>query len=1054
MVIQVCDGFELTADRVRALNGHERSRLLNFFLRWQNIPPLHACLDILIPLYPNQVALLDLRVHAFLAQGRPQDALPVIQERLQIGSSLSAQVLYSTVCMAGGDINAAYQTAQELVDENTDSVSAWMLLGQVERTRGADEAALVAYRRVADLSPASRAYLLDMVDWYRVQNDWVTASGYAVRLLRLAAEQDNPLSVNQLRHLHDYFQASGESTHAAEMATELERRYQEEAAAITAQFSGAGPAPAAHRERRPVPAPTRPAVPADDAPPISLESIPVSDVERSRILQAARSIFGFESLLPGQMQAVACALRGQDVLVILPTGGGKSFCYQLPALLDDGGTTLVVSPLIALMKDQVDALSRQAQGRVTMINSSLEEDELQQRLTQIARGRYRLVYAAPERLRQPPFLHALRKAGLNRLVIDEAHCVSAWGHDFRPDYLAISRARVQLGNPHLMALTATAPPQVRRDILRHLGDMQVVAGDVTRPNLQLQVLDVRDQDEKLPYLLSFCQAQAGSGIVYADTRARCEWLAALLQQHGVDAGFYHAGIGNRDAVQDDFMHGRVRVIVATIAFGLGIDKPDIRFIVHYALPSSLEAYYQEAGRAGRDGQPAHCLLMYTPSDRGILTRRAHRDVLTVEFLRTVYGAVRGRLGEASIGRVAAEDLERDLQSDDTQIRVAISMLERAGLLKRGPDLPRAAVVCLKHDPTSADESFAAFCRTARLRAGQPLTLDLAAMSREGGLSADDIEASILSWADAGWLDYRPAGRDMALTCCPPPADAAQRIEALLEQHETIQVQRIDEIMAYARTDRCRHGYINSYLGGRAIAHCGACDNCLLLALPPVSELPDEREQTLSILNCLSAARGGWGRQTLVRILCGESETRTGGFPLSSSARTSAQFGALAYRSAGAVQKLIEHLEQAGLIGTRQLDNGGIVLQLTGAGREAIQTPSRLDSLVQRADQPEPRPPAPKRNPAEHSHPSQKESPVDKTLFESLRAWRLEQARTQQVAPYVIFHDSHLKAIAAYQPVTLKELSEIQGVGPAKLEKYGAQVLDVIHQHRDRAGRSS
>ena len=306
-------------------------------------------------------------------------------------------------------------------------------------------------------------------------------------------------------------------------------------------------------------------------------------------------------------------LRGEDVLTILPTGGGKSLCYQLPALLADGrhgeddepATTLVISPLIALMKDQVDSLPQPLRRRAT-INSSLDGDELRRRMNRVTDGVYRLVYAAPERLRQPPFIHALRRAGVGRLVIDEAHCVSMWGHDFRPDYRIIGETREALGDPPLLAMTATAPTRVRHEILERLRTPQapddgprIVAGDVTRPNLQLEVFHARSNDDKLWYLLAFCQAATGSGIVYADTRARCERLAALLRRYEVNAVHYHAGIAERDRVQDDFMNNRIRVVVATIAFGLGIDKPDIRFIIHFFPPASMEAYYQEAGRAVR-----------------------------------------------------------------------------------------------------------------------------------------------------------------------------------------------------------------------------------------------------------------------------------------------------------------------------------------------------------------------------------------------------------------------------------------------------------------------
>jgi ATP-dependent DNA helicase RecQ len=636
---------------------------------------------------------------------------------------------------------------------------------------------------------------------------------------------------------------------------------------------------------------------------------------------------------------------------------------------------LVISPLIALMKDQVDSLPAGLRRWATTIHSNLEEDELRQRLEQVTQGAYRLVYAAPERLRQPPFLHALQCAGIERLVIDEAHCVSVWGHDFRPDYLTVGEARQALGNPPILALTATAPPRVRQDILHHLEGpsfhsgqvpsshsgqapvlpseqalaatgMRVIAGDVTRPNLQLGVLYAHNADEKLRHLLAFCRAEPGSGIVYADTRARCERLAELLRQHGVVAAHYHAGMDDRDRTQDDFMADRVRVVVATVAFGMGIDKPDIRFIVHFCPPPSLEAYYQEAGRAGRDGLPARCLLMFAPSDRGTLTRRAHQDMLSIELLRAVYAAVKRRLGGMASGRVAAADLERDLQADETRVRVALSLLEQAGLLRRGPDLPRAAVLCLAADDAPAAlPEWAAFCRAARLRPGQPLALDLADVARQAGLPLEQIERLVLGWADAAWLDYRPAGRDMLIALLPPPADAAGRIATLLERYETIQIQRVDEIAAYAQTWHCRHGHINAYLGGRTIERCTACDNCVEAPSLADPGLPDEREQYLIVLRCMSAAPWSWGRATLTRILRGEAQGSPRTRPLPEKARNCAGFGALAFRSQTAVQDMLERLERGGFLRARHLEHGGTVLDLTPAGKSALQNPVALNGLL-------------------------------------------------------------------------------------------------------------
>ena len=684
-------------------------------------------------------------------------------------------------------------------------------------------------------------------------------------------------------------------------------------------------------------------------------------------------------------------------------------------------------------------------GRATAINSSLEGDELRHRLRRISEGVYRLVYAAPERLRQPPFLHALRCGGLDRLVIDEAHCVSMWGHDFRPDYLTIGHTRHALGDPPLLAMTATAPSRVRRDMRHHLGDMRVIAADVTRPNLQLEVFQVRDTDQKLHRLLAFCLAEPGCGIVYAGTRAQCEELAALLRQHGVVAAHYHAGINDRARVQDDFMSGNTRVVVATIAFGLGIDKPDIRFIVHFAPPRSLEAYYQEAGRAGRDRRPARCLLLYAPSDRATLTRHARQDAMPIEVLRAVYAAVKLRLGGASSGRVATADLERDLQVDETRVRVALSLLEEVELLRRGPDLPRVATVRLTiaQVPASAPD-LTTFCRVARLRSGQSLIVDLAHVAQQAGLPLDAIEQRVLAWAEAGWLDYRPAARDVLLELLPPAEDAAERIATLLERYETIQLQRVDEIAAYANTRHCRHGHINAYLGGRALKGCRSCDNCV--EVPPLPEpgLPDQRAQILTVLGCVANAPWDWGRRSLVRILRGDSGVHSRRYPLHRKARKQARFGALAFRSETAVARLVDHLIDGGYLKPRSLEHGGNVLQLTSAGRAAIDEPAALDAITGRAEEP-----PPSREPRQAS-PEDEDSPaVDEDLFQALRNWRLQRARSDQVPAYVVFHDSHLRSIAAHRPVTLEALSRLKGIGPSKLEKYGAAVIDLVRQHGGR-----
>lgn len=1037
------DDLNIAPPQTLLLGGGLRSRLLNFLLRWQIIEPLQACLDVLIPANPALVSLLDLRARACLAQGMHDDALVVMQGRLERKTSIAARTFLARIFLARRDDDAAHKMASALVTERSDSSATWVLLGEVAVKRGELDSALSAYRRLAELRPDSRAYLLGMLALYQARDDWVTASGYAVRLLR-TAQADRPLPVSTLRRLRDYFRSSGEETRVGDIEAELGQRYLDELVELRAELAQCPGLRRSQALRQRPAMPRERERPSDGPPPRTFDEVTVSEEERQAITDSVRRLFGYEVLLPGQLETIACVMRGEDVLTILPTGGGKSLCYQLPALLAECGTVLVISPLIALMKDQLDSLPSGLRGRATAINSSLERDELRHRLDRAAEGAYRLIYAAPERLRQPSFLHAMRRAGVSRLVVDEAHCVSVWGHDFRPDYLSVGEARKALGSPPLLAMTATAPLRVRRDMLRHLGDARVIAGDVSRPNLQLEVFSAHSTDEKLRHLLAFCRAEPGSGIVYADTRRRCEDLAALLGRYGVVAGHYHAGISDRAGTQDDFMAGRIRVVVATVAFGMGIDKSDIRFIVHFSPPRSVEAYYQEAGRAGRDGLPARCLLMHAPSDRGTLTRRARSSAFTIEFLREVYGVVNRRIGGEAIGRVPAPDLGRDLGSDDTRVRVALSLLEEAGLLRRGPDLPRAVIVRLMRNIGPGDVTeFADFCRAARMRQGQALEVDLADVASRAGLQLGDIERKLLDWADAGWLSYLPSGRDLLLErVSPPPHQPAQRIHALLERQEAISEQRIDELFGYAKSIRCRHGHLSAYLGGRVIERCSACDNCTPISPPSGEGLPSQQYQLALILRCVSDSPWSWGRASLVRILVGDGSSQGRRPPLHRRASEQPSFGLLALRSEAAVMRMVGALESAGLLRARQLGHGGVVLDITPSGKRALAHPSELDSLTELSAKPAAR--------RSRSRTDDPELEVDETLFEKLRAWRLEVARGEAMPAYRVFSNRHLRGIAAHQPGSIEALSRLKGVGPKKLEKYGCDIILLVTSHLGKA----
>ena len=401
-----------------------------------------------------------------------------------------------------------------------------------------------------------------------------------------------------------------------------------------------------------------------------------------------REVFGYGEFRPGQAEVIASVLGGRDTLAVLPTGGGKSVCYQLPALLLDG-LAVVVSPLLALMKDQVDALTRDGVVAAA-INSTVPREAQAAILRDAAAGDLRLLYVAPERFSDGRFMAALRGVRVSLLAVDEAHCISQWGHDFRPSYRDLGGVRARLGGPPVVALTATADPKVRADIVERLGlrDADVRVAGFDRPNLRFHAVRVKSQKEKLEHVAELLKAlgNEASAIVYCATRKRVESLAEALQRRGLRCARYHAGMAEDDRarIQDAFSRDALRVIVATNAFGLGIDKPDVRLVLHHDLPESIEAYYQEAGRAGRDGDPADCALLFAPRDRGLrefFIELSHPPPATV---LEVYRALVRRAGD----RARIDEL-LDTEEETPGVNAAVQALVDSGLAERRGPFARA-----------------------------------------------------------------------------------------------------------------------------------------------------------------------------------------------------------------------------------------------------------------------------------------------------------------------------------------------------------------------------
>jgi ATP-dependent DNA helicase RecQ len=446
---------------------------------------------------------------------------------------------------------------------------------------------------------------------------------------------------------------------------------------------------------------------------------PPEPVARSRDPEGAlHELFGFPAFRRGQREAVEAALAGRDVLVVMPTGSGKSLCYQLPALMR-ADLTIVVSPLVSLMQDQVEAAQRVAPGRVGLINAQQDSATNRRVVEQAVSGHLRLLYVAPERFASPGFLERIRHADIGLFVVDEAHCVSQWGHDFRPDYFRLADAARWLGAQAIVASTATATPQVATDIAARLGlrDPVHVATGFDRPNLSFAVVPCATKEAgHRGIAAALREPGALPAIVYAGTRNDCERLATRLSAElEVEAIAYHAGLP-RDAradAQRRFMSGAAPIVVATNAFGMGVDKADVRTVCHESVPSSLEAYYQEAGRAGRDGQPARCLLFATGKDKGLHVFFIERSTVTDDALKGVARRIVRSAEPAGEGSPPRYDLTAaelsGLAGDDEAVRAIVGHLARAGVLQPAPSPPDRVMGRLVGE---WDARTLGFCRTS------------------------------------------------------------------------------------------------------------------------------------------------------------------------------------------------------------------------------------------------------------------------------------------------------------------------------------------------------
>ncbi|HEX8127826.1 MAG TPA: RecQ family ATP-dependent DNA helicase [Pyrinomonadaceae bacterium] len=559
-------------------------------------------------------------------------------------------------------------------------------------------------------------------------------------------------------------------------------------------------------------------------------------------LAALREHFGFEAFREGQREVIDAILDGHDTVVVMPTGGGKSLCFQLPALMNEGAT-IVVSPLIALMKDQVDALHARNLP-ATFINSSVDFEEQKARIAGIRQGKYKLVYVAPERFRSAHFVEALKSVNVSLFAVDEAHCVSTWGHDFRPDFLRLKSAIEEIGRPQVVALTATATPHVRADIIEQLAlrEPRAFVSGFDRPNLSIRVVHTQKEREKIAHVKSLAAAaKGGSGIIYSSTRKSVEQVARRLQDAGLSVVAYHAGMeeAERTRAQDDFMSGRRQMIVATNAFGMGIDKADIRFVIHYHLPGSIEAYYQEIGRAGRDGLPSECVLLFNYADKRTQDYFIEGSYPPPEIIAKVYEALvatRQQHIELSTREIAVRASVRN----EMAVQSALIILEKAGHIERGAAGENRAEMRLLMPPHLAREVVGAK-RSARdkqvlfaLLGGYDVNeradaeIDTSEFAETVGLDLASVRRSLSSLSAANVISYKSGRRTRGLQMLDErpvsrlairPQDLARR--AALEQR------KLREMISFCYADHCYRAFILDYFGDRSHKPaCGTCGVCV------------------------------------------------------------------------------------------------------------------------------------------------------------------------------------------------------------------------------------
>lgn len=721
--------------------------------------------------------------------------------------------------------------------------------------------------------------------------------------------------------------------------------------------------------------------------------------------------FGFRTFLEGQKEIIDSVLQGQNTLGIMPTGHGKSLCFQLPALMLDG-VTIVISPLISLMKDQVDALL-QRNIPATYINSSLGPHEQQERIRLVRSGHYKLLYIAPERFRARSFVSQISQCKIALVAVDEAHCISQWGHDFRPDYTRLQKALQVFGNIQTIALTATATTEVVEDIVTQLGWHQhnkFITG-FDRPNLAFKVHYTENETEKYDILVRLIEKYK-KGVVYCSTRKNVEKVTTWLSEAGYRVGAYHAGLSDRERnrIQEQFCAKQNDLIVATNAFGMGIDRGDVRFVIHFNIPGNIESYYQEAGRAGRDGEPANCEILYS-----------HGDIRTQEFfisaqhptkrlIRATYAWIVEQCSEKDTGTIegmSLEDMRARLKDDYIDVlsvmtlSSVLTLLRKAGYIESSPDRQRKA-----------------WWVSSQAVAPEHLKIDF-----EG-----------------------------------------------IEQREKLARKKLYQMVDLCRTEACRRYHILAYFDDHHHARgCGICDNCQKHCTGKLRVgNADEQLNLQKLLSCVARLHGRYGREKVQQVLVGSRSKDV----FEEGLDALSTYGLMKEFDQAYIYNFLQTCIEGKLVDIAFTAQGHPVVLLTAEGKVVMKKPSthalrwpiQISPTAKASS-------VPRRSASETASSLSKEydrrraerilnkrankiRDMDPMLYQRLVQLRSKIAQHFEDMPlYRIFPNKVLESMAQVQPKTLDEMLRIKGVGPSKLRLYGERFLSCIREYRTERSES-